>query len=65
MRINSFTEIDNKDFNQRFFSMIKENFEKVVKFISRNKDVVNFSAHESLFYKQKNKVKLNMKIQNR
>ena len=42
--------------------MIKKNFKKVAKFISKNKDDANSSAHESLFYKQKNRIKLDVKI---
>ena len=36
MRINSFTEIDDRNFNKKKFSMIKENFKKVAEFILKN-----------------------------
>ena len=62
MRANSFTEINDRDFNEIFLSTIKKNFKKVVEFILRNKDDVNSNAHELLFYKQKNKVRFNIKI---
>ena len=62
MRANSFTEIDDRNFNKKKFSTIKKHFKKIVEFISKSKDDANFNAHESFFYKQKNKVKLNMKI---
>ena len=64
MRVNSFTEIDNKNFNKIFFSTIKENFKEVAEFILKSKDNVNSNAHESLSYKQKDKVKFDVKIQN-
>ena len=62
MRVNSFAEIDDRDFNKIFLSTIKIFFKKVTKFISRNKDDVNFIAYELLFHKQKNRVKLDVKI---
>ena len=62
MRVNSFTEIDNKDFNEIFLSTIKKNFKKIAAFISRNKDDANFNAYESLFHKQKNRIKFDVKI---
>ena len=62
MRVNSFTEINNKDFNKIFFLTIKKNFKKVAEFISRSKDDVNSNTYESLIYKQKSKVKLDVKI---
>ena len=65
MRVNLFTKIDDKNFNEIFLSTIKKNFKKVAEFISRNKDDVNSNAHELLFYKQKNRVRLDIKIQNR
>ena len=64
MHINSFTEIDDRNFNKIFLSTIKKNFKKIVKFISRNKDDANFNAHELLFHKQKNKIRFDIKIQN-
>ena len=51
MRANSFTKIDNKNFNKIFFLTIEENLKKVAEFISRSKDDANFNAHKSLFYK--------------
>ena len=65
MRANSFTKIDNRNFNKIFFSTIKENSKKIAEFISRNKDDTNSSAHESLFHKQKNRIRLDVKIQDR
>ena len=62
MRINSFTKINDKDFNKIFLSTIKKNFKKVAEFILKNKDDANFNAHESLFHKQKNRIKFDMKI---
>ena len=62
MCANSFTEINNKNFNKILFSTIKKNFKKVAEFMSKNKNDANFSAHESLFHKQKNKIRLDMKI---
>ena len=43
--------------------MIKENFKKVTEFILKNKNNVNSNAHESLFHEQKDKIRLDMKIQ--
>ena len=37
-----------------FSSTINKNFKKVLEFILRNKNVINFSVHESLFHKYKN-----------
>ena len=51
MRVNSFIEIDNKNFNKIFFLTIKKNFKKVAVFILKNKDDANSNAHKSLFYK--------------
>ena len=51
IRVNSFTKIDNKDFNKISLSMIKKNLKKVVEFILKSKDNANFSVYESLFYK--------------
>ena len=51
MRVNSFTEIDNRNFNKISFSTIKKSFQKVVEFILKNKDDVNSNAHKSLFHK--------------
>ena len=65
MRVNSFTEIDNRNCNEISLSTIKEKFKETVKFISRSKDDANFNAHESLFYKQKNKIRFDVKFQNR
>ena len=62
MRVNSFTEINDKGFNKIFFSMIKINFKKIVEFILKSKNNVNSNAHESLFHKQKNKIRLDVKI---
>ena len=64
MRINSFTKIDNKNFNKIFLLTIKKNFKKIAEFILKNKDNANFNVHESLFRKQKDKIKHDMKIQN-
>ena len=50
MHVNSFTEIDDRNYNKIFLSMIKKNFEEIVEFISRNKDDANSNAHESLFH---------------
>ena len=41
---------------------IKENFKKVAEFILKNKDDANSNVHESLFYKQKDRVRLDMRI---
>ena len=62
MRVNSFTEFNDRNFNKIFLSTIKENFKKIVKFILRIKHDVNFSAHESLFHKQKNRIKFDIEI---
>ena len=62
MRTNSFTKIDDRNFNEIFLSTIKENFKKVAEFISRSKDDANSNAHKSLFHKQKNRIKLDVKI---
>ena len=62
VRVNSFTEIDNRNFNKKLFSTIKNFFNKIVELISKSKDDANSNAHESLFYKQKNKVRLDVKI---
>ena len=64
MRVNSFTKIDNRNFNKIFLSTIKKTFKEVVKFMSKSKNDTNFSAHESLFQKQKSRVRLDVKIQN-
>ena len=64
MRANSFTEINDKNFNKIFLSMIKKNFKKVVELILKSKVNANSNAHESLFYKQKNKVGFDVKNQN-
>ena len=64
MRANSFTKIDNRNFNKISFSTIKENFKKVVEFILKCKEDANSNVHESLFYKQKNRIKFDVKIQN-
>ena len=42
--------------------MIKKNFKKVAKFILRNKHDINFNAYESLFHKQKNRIRFDVKI---
>ena len=65
IRINSFTEIDKKDFNKKFFLTIKKIFKKVAEFILKSKNNVNFNAYESLFHKQKGRVRLDVKIQDR
>ena len=62
IRVNSFTKIDDRNFNKIFLSTIKENSKKIVEFISRNKDDANSSAYESLSHKQKSKVKFDVKI---
>ena len=62
MRVNSFTEINDKNFNKIFFSTIKKNFKEVIKFISKSKNDAQFNAHESLFHKQKNKIRFDVKI---
>ena len=62
MRVNSFTKIDDRNFNEISFSTMKKNFKKVTEFISRSKNDANSNAHESLFYKQKNKIKFDVKI---
>ena len=51
MRVNSFIKINNKNFNEIFFSMIKKIFKIIVEFISKNKDDANSNAYKSLFYK--------------
>ena len=65
MRVNSFTKIDDRNFNKTFLSTIKKNFNKVAEFISKSKDDANSNAYELLFHKQKNKIRLDVKIQNR
>ena len=55
MRVNSFTEIDDRNFNEVSLSTIKIFLKKIIEFISRNKNDANSNAHESLFYKQKTK----------
>ena len=62
MRVNSFTEIDNRDFNEIFLSTIKKNFKKVAEFILRNENDANSNAHKSLFHKQKDRIRLDIKI---
>ena len=62
MRANSFIEINDKNFNKIFCSTIKKNFKKVAEFILKNKDDVNSSVHESLSYKQENKIGLDVKV---
>ena len=64
MSVNSFTEIDDKDFNKIFLSTIKKNFKKIAEFRLKSKDDANSSAYELLFYKQKDRIKLDVKIQN-
>ena len=51
MRVNSFTKIDERNFNKKNFSTIKKNFKKIAEFILKNKDDINFNAYESLFHK--------------
>ena len=51
MCVNSFTEIDDKNFNKISFSTIKKNFKEIAEFILKNKDDANSNAHESLFHK--------------
>ena len=51
--VNSFTEIDDRNFKKKNFLTIKKNFKKIAEFILKSKDNANSSAHESLFYKQK------------
>ena len=51
MRINSFIEIDDRNFNKKFLLTIKKNFKKITEFILKSKDDANSNAHESLFYK--------------
>ena len=46
-----------------FFRRLKDLFKKIAEFILKSKDDANSSVHESLFHKQKNKVRLNIKIQ--
>ena len=65
MRVNSFTKIDNKDFNKISLSTIKKYFKKIAEFILKNKDDANSNTHKSLFYKQKDRIRFNVKIQNR
>ena len=43
-------------------STIKKNFKEIVKFILKNKDNVNSNAYESLFHKQQNRIRLDIKI---
>ena len=49
MRANSFTKIDDRDFNKTSLSIIKEKFKKIIKFLLKSKDDANSSAPESLF----------------
>ena len=51
MRANSFTKIDDRNFNKILFSTIIKNFKKIAEFILKNKDDANSSVHESLFHK--------------
>ena len=51
MRVNSFTEINDKDFNKIFLSTIKKNFKEIAEFILKSKNDVNSNRHESLFHK--------------
>ena len=62
MSVNSFTEINNRNFNEIFLLTIKKKFKKIVEFILKSKDDANFNAYESLFHKRKNKVRFDMKI---
>ena len=52
MRVNSFIEINDRNFNKTSFSTIKKNFKEIVETILKNKDDANFSAHKLLFYKK-------------
>ena len=65
IRTNSFTKIDDRNFNEISFSTIKENFKEVDEFISKSKNNASSNAHESLFYKQKDRIRLDVKVQNR
>ena len=65
MHVNSFIKINNKNFNEIFLSTIKKSFKKVAEIISRNKNDANSNVHELLFYKQKDRIRFNAKIQDR
>ena len=62
MHVNSFTKTNDRNFNEIFFSTIKKNCKKVAEFILRNKNDANSNAHKLLLYKEKDKIKLDIKI---
>ena len=45
-------------------STLKTNFKEVAEFILKNTNNTNFVAHESLFHKVKDRIRLDIKIQN-
>ena len=51
MFVNSFTKINDRNFNKISLSTIKIFFKKIIEFILKNKNDVNSNAHELLSHK--------------